>query len=392
MDYLEWLYGLEFFGIKLGLENITELLRILGNPHKGLKFIHIAGTNGKGSVTAMVYSILREAGYSVGMYTSPHLVKFNERIKVNDKLITDGELKLLAEKIYKPVNDLKCTFFEATTALAFLYFKQKRADFVSLEVGMGGRLDATNVVMPLVSVITNIGLEHTEYLGTTIKSIAAEKAGIIKENIPAITAATGEALEVIREVGKRKKSALYAIDKPCKYRTNMRGDFQKMNSAVAVKSVDILNECYKLRITEGQIKSGLLNVHWPGRMDFLSKNVLLDAAHNIDGVKALKNEIKKLRYKKLILLTGMLKDKDYAAMLMEIVPMADRIIITKPNTSRAAKPSELAKYAGGKAEIIENVGEAFEKAKTLAGKDDLLLVTGSIYLIGDVMKHEQSKK
>ena len=172
----------------------------------------------------------------------------------------------------------------------------------------------------------------------------------------------------------------------------MRGDFQKMNSSVAVKSVDILNGCYKLRITEDQIKSGLLNVHWPGRMDFLSKNVLLDAAHNLDGVKALKNEIKKLHYKKLILLTGIMKDKDYASMLVEISPITDRIIMTKPDTSRAAEPSELAKYAGGKAEIVENVGEAFEKAKTLAGRDDLLLVTGSIYLLGDVMKHEQSKK
>lgn len=391
MDYLKWLYGLEFFGIKLGLDNITELLRRLGNPHKGMKFIHIAGTNGKGSVTAMIYSILKEAGYNVGMYTSPHLVKFNERIKADKKCITDEEMEAYAKRIYKDANELRCTFFEATTAIAFLYFAEKNVDFVSLEVGMGGRLDATNVVTPLASIITNIGLEHTEYLGRTIKAIAAEKAGIIKEGVPVVTAATGEALRVIREAAKRKNCRLYTVNDPCRYETSMIGDFQKINSAVAVKSIEVLNEFYRMRITGEQIRKGLMKVYWPGRMDFRG-NVLFDCAHNLYGMRALKNEVKKLKYRKLILLTGMLKDKKYPEMLGEIVPLADKVIITRPGTKRAAEPEELAKYAAGKVETIEDVGKAFERAKSLAGKEDLLVVTGSIYLVGNVMEYEQSKR
>ena len=390
MNYLEWLYGLEFFGIKLGLDNITGLLRRLGNPQKDLKFVHIAGTNGKGSVTAMIYSILKEAGYSVGMYTSPHLVKFNERIKADEKYITDKELAAYAKRIYKDANELRCTFFEATTAIAFLYFAEKKVDFVSLEVGMGGRLDATNVVTPLVSIITNIGLEHTEYLGHTIKAIAAEKAGIIKEGVPVVTAATGEALEVISEAARRNKCRLHIIDKPCRYGTNMAGDFQKINSAVSVKAIEALNEFYRMRITEEQIRKGLMKVYWPGRMD-VRGSVLFDCAHNLDGIRALKSEVKKLKYRKLILLTGILKDKNYTEMLGEIAPLADKVIITRPGTKRATEPEELAKYAMGKAETIEEVGKAFERAKSLAGKEDLLVVTGSIYLVGNVMEYEQNK-
>ena len=214
MDYeriLKYLYSLESSKIKLGLENIQALLQKINNPEKELRCIHVAGTNGKGSVCAMLSHILREAGYEVGLYTSPHLKKFNERIRINNKLISDKEIVDYFLKIKPHITNQ--SFFEITTAIAFLYFKEKHADFVVLETGLGGRLDATNVVVPLVSVITNVGLEHTELLGNTIEKIAFEKAGIIKNKVPVVAGAKGKALEAIKRIAKERNAPLYSVKK-----------------------------------------------------------------------------------------------------------------------------------------------------------------------------------
>src|SRR3989344_3935982 len=214
MDYrktLEYLYSLESSKIKLGLENIQNLLSKIGNLEKQLKFIHVAGTNGKGSVCSMLFYILKEAGYKVGLYTSPHLKRFNERIRINGHFITDKEIVDYFLRVKPHITTQ--SFFEITTAMAFLYFKDKNVDFAVLEVGLGGRLDATNVVTPLISVITNIELEHTDLLGDTIEKIAFEKAGIIKDNVPVVTIAKGKALETIKKIAKGKNAPLYSAKK-----------------------------------------------------------------------------------------------------------------------------------------------------------------------------------
>jgi len=381
-EAVDFLYALESKEYNLDLGNITGLLAKLGNPHEGLKYIHVAGTNGKGSVCAMLYSILQEAGYKAGMYTSPHLVRFSERIQVNNKEITNEEIAELFGKI-KPFYTEE-TFFEVVTAMAFLYFKEKKADFVVLEVGMGGRLDATNVITPLVSVITNISLEHQKYLGKTIEKIAFEKAGIIKEGIPVVTGAEGSALDVIKEIAKKNNSKLSAISKPLKkYSLSLKGAFQQFNANIAVKTIEVLNERYKLGIDS--IKSGLLKANWPGRFEFIGKNILVDCAHNPAGAKVLKNELLSIKdnYNHIILVVGILSDKDIKPMLDELVPLADKIIITRPKTSRAEEPENIAKFINREYIIIDDVKEAVKKAKSIAKEKDLIVVSGSIYVIGE---------
>lgn len=382
MDYLKWLHSMS--GMKLGLENITKLMLRLGNPEKQLRFIHVAGTNGKGSVTAMTSSILREAGFCVGMYTSPHLVHYNERIQVDGVPISDFDLARLAQKIYPFVIEYQCTYFEAATAIAILYFVEKKVDFVSFEVGMGGRLDSTNIITPLVSAITTISLEHTQYLGDTVEKIAFEKAGIIKNNIPTVTAVSGSALEVISSVAKEKNSRLI-IAKPSEMKCALIGDYQKVNIGIVLEIIKLLREQYSVKISDLAISNGLKNVKWPGRMDFVLPNILIDVAHNLAGVEVLAHELRKLKYSRLILVTGILRDKDYEKMLRLLSPLADKIILCAPKTDRAIAPNYLASIiAHPNMEIVLDVDKAFEKARSEMKSDDLLLVTGSIYTAGEV--------
>ena len=384
MGYKEaigFLYALESKEYNLDLGNITKLLAKLGNPHEGLKYIHVAGTNGKGSVCAMLYSILQEAGYKAGMYTSPHLVRFSERIQINNKEITNEEVAELFGKI-KPFYTEE-TFFEVVTAMAFLYFKEKKADFVVLEVGLGGRLDATNVITPLVSVITNISLEHQKYLGKTVEKIAFEKAGIIKEGIPVVTGAEGKALDVIKKIAGEKNSKVFAVGNGHGYDLNLKGEFQQFNANIAVKTIVVLNERYKLGIDS--IKSGLLKANWPGRFEFIDKNILVDCAHNPAGAKVLKNELLSIKnnYNRIILVVGILSDKDIKPMLDELVPLADKIIITRPKTSRAEKPENIAKFIDKEYDVVDDAKEAVKKAKSIAKEKDLIVVSGSIYVVGE---------
>lgn len=386
LNYIYNLKGSEHKGnFNLGLKNVKILLDKLGNPQNSLKVIHVAGTNGKGSVCAMISSILTEAGYKTGMYTSPHLKDFKERFLVNNKKISEQDLIKYFEKVKPLVTNQ--TFFEVITATAFLYFKEKKVDFLVCEVGMGGRLDATNLVNPLVSVITNIGLEHKEYLGETLEEIAYEKAGIIKKNKPVVTGAKGTALNVIKKIAKEKNSKLYIIKKPKNISLRLNGKFQLENASIALKAVEILKGGYKLKVSNESIKKGLLKTKWYGRLEFISKNILVDCAHNPPAIKALKKELLKIRdkYKKLYLIIGILKDKDYKEMLKELVPLTDEIILVKPKIPRALEPKILAKEIKKDCIIIKDAKEALKYAKKTAGKDDLILVTGSIYVVGEVI-------
>ena len=384
---LDYINSRELFGIKLGLSNIRKLLKKLNNPHKDLKFIHIAGTNGKGSCCAMISSILQEQGYRVGMYTSPHLISFKERIQINKKKIPKKEVIRLVKKL-KPLITTH-TYFEVVTALAFQYFKDKNVDFVVAEVGMGGRLDATNVITPIISIITNISLEHKEHLGDTIEKIAFEKAGIVKKNIPTVTAAKDKALKVIKNICKKRNSKLSIVNIKENIHTNLNGHFQLINASTSLKTVQLLKQ-QGIEISNQSITKGLKKVLWPGRMQFIKHNILLDCAHNPAAVKALVKEIKKLKYKNLILMIGILKDKDIKEMINELSPLANDIIITKPKTERATDPKQIAKHLENSYAIIPSIKNAVKFATSITKKEDLLLITGSIYTVGEAMGYSMN--
>lgn len=399
---INYLYSLERIkGSRLGLGRIKELLGKLDNPEKGLKVIHVAGTNGKGSVCAILDSVLRAKGYNVGMYTSPHLIEFRNRFKVNGKAITKKEFLYYFKKIKKHISDQ--TFFEVITAIAFLFFKDKKVDHVLLEVGLGGRLDATNVVKPLVSVITNISLEHTEILGKDIEQIAREKGGIIKKGIPVVTGAKGKALFTIRKIAKKRNSRLtlskvyrktngkFDLNGYKGLKLNLKGNFQLENSGIAAAVVEVLNKTYSLGITKDNIKKGFSDVDWIGRLQFIDKNVLVDCAHNPAGMKALSLEIKELREKKgirnVITIIGILNDKDVKKMIRITEQVSENLILVKADTSRAEEPEVIMRYVKDKknAIIIEDVKKALEYAKKTYSKKDLILITGSCYVVGKAL-------
>jgi len=386
----EYLYGLQKFGIKLGLDNISRIMSTLGNPEKKLKIIHIAGTNGKGSCCAMIDSILQQAGYKVGRYTSPHLVKFNERITINNINITDAELISITKKIRESISkEIIPTFFEFTTAMAFLYFKKENVDFAIMEVGLGGRYDATNITIPLVSIITSISKDHTIHLGKTIKKIAREKAGIIKEKIPVITSTKGTALKVIKDICIKNKSALTIAKKTDSrnYQPPLQGDYQKLNTAIVIKTIEILD----LDIDKSTIKQGLKNTKWPGRLEFIENNLLLDCAHNPESFKELEKFItqKSSKFKKINLILGILKDKDYKRMIKEISPILDLVIITEPKDKNALKAEliekEIKKYKIP-FRITKNIRDAIKQGRKITTNKDLLVISGSIYLLGEAIQ------
>ena len=398
MDYkkiLDCLYRLESPKIKLGLERVQALLDKVGNPEKKLKCIHVAGTNGKGSVCAMLQSVLIESGYKVGMYTSPHLKKFNERIRVNDTLITDREIVEYFIRIKPHITDH--SFFEITTAMAFLYFYEKKADFVVLETGLGGRLDATNVITPLVSVITNIGLEHTDLLGKTIERISFEKAGIIKEDVPVVAGAKGIALKIIKKIAKERNAPLLeAKNYPRTKFKYLSGEFQQRNKDIALTAIGTLKKLHRIKINKMQIKDGLQKTKWPARMQFISGNVLVDAAHNPDGISTLKDELaiikKQKNIKNFVFVAGMQSDKNIKSMLKLLNPLASAIIFTKSGNPKAAKPRDLLgifnkinKNKKISKKIINNPKKALNYAKKIAGKNDLIVIAGSIYMIGEII-------
>lgn len=414
---IDYLYGLEKFGMIFGLTKIEEILKAVGNPHRDLQAIHIGGTNGKGSTAAMVASILRKEGYRVGLYTSPHLIRFTERMKVNEKEIEKEEIVALTEWLRKKIEEAGVappfTFFDFTTAMAFLYFKQEMVDLAVLEVGLGGRLDSTNVIDPLVSIITNIGKDHEDVLGKGVMRIAGEKAGIIKEGRPLITAATQpRVLRLFSKICREKKAPFFQVGKDFRYISggegsfhyeglhrklwdlclNLHGSHQMVNAATAVGGMEILDDL-GYRVSNEAIVEGLREVRWPGRLEMVSSSprVLLDGAHNPEGALALRDSLKRdFEYRHLILLIGIMKDKDIFSILNGLSPLADRIIFTRPGTDRAASPDLLKKAlgkSGKKAEVIEDFKKAIDRGLSLTDVEDLLCITGSLYTVGEARSY-----
>ncbi|MDO9124900.1 MAG: folylpolyglutamate synthase/dihydrofolate synthase family protein [Deltaproteobacteria bacterium] len=414
---LDYLYGLEKFGMIFGLTKIEEILEAVGNPHREIQAIHIGGTNGKGSTAAIIASILRKEGYRVGLYTSPHLIRFTERMKVNEKEIEKEEVADLTEWMRQRIETAGVaspfTFFDFTTAMVFLYFKQKMVDLAVLEVGLGGRLDSTNVIDPLLSIITNIGKDHEDVLGKGILRIAREKAGIIKESRPLITAATQpQVLRLFSKICREKKAPFFRVGKEFRYvlagegsfsyeglhrklwdlSLNLRGSHQMVNATTALGAMEILDDL-GYRVSNDAMTEGLKEVDWPGRLEVVcsSPRVLLDGAHNPDGALSLKESLEKdFEYHHLILLIGIMKDKDLHSILHSLSPLADRIILTRPGTDRAASPALLRKALGRngkKAEVIEDFRKAINKGLSLTGEEDILCITGSLYTVGEARSY-----
>jgi dihydrofolate synthase / folylpolyglutamate synthase len=419
---LDYLYSLEKFGMIFGLTQVERILGAIGNPHKEIQAIHIGGTNGKGSTAAMMSSILQKEGYRVGLYTSPHLIRFTERIKVNGKEIEEEEVAALTEWMRKETESAGVTppftFFDFTTAMALHYFNQKLVDLAILEVGLGGRLDSTNVVDPVISIITNIAKDHEEYLGKTILKIAKEKAGIIKKGKPLITAATQpQVLRLFLKICQGKRSPCFRVGKEFRYaRTgdedfdyegldrklwsihlNLKGFHQIINATTALGAMEVLEDLGYRVSTEAMV-DGLRGVDWPGRLEMVSSSprVILDGAHNPAGALALKESLKKeFQYRHLILLVGIMKDKDSRSMLHLLAPLADTIILTQPHTGRAAPPAVLKKALGRswkKAEIREDMKEAIERGLSLTQEGDLFCITGSLYTVGEARTYFHPKK
>ncbi|MDD5166250.1 MAG: bifunctional folylpolyglutamate synthase/dihydrofolate synthase [Candidatus Omnitrophica bacterium] len=405
------------------LERIKGFLETVGNPQDSLGCIHIAGTKGKGSTAAFIAYILAEAGYKTGLYTSPHLVDFRERIRILEGrpqddfagMILKEELAGLAEKMKPAIENYsrdsqhgELSFFEVYTALAYIYFKEKKADFVVLETGLGGRLDATNVVNSLVCVITPISYEHTQKLGSTLTEIATEKAGIIKDPCP-LTVITApqedEVMRVIRNKCAETKARLCEVGKDITYqktaqgfnikgacaeyndlKINLLGSHQLINASVSVASVEALRLC-DVNVGIDAIRNGLYNTRWPGRCEIISRTplVVLDGAQNVASSRALKEAVREnFRYQRLILVLGISKDKDIKGICDELYGLADVVILTKADNPRASEPENLAGYFNGKAvHITNNIKEARAKAYSLNKKEDLILACGSLFVVGE---------
>jgi dihydrofolate synthase/folylpolyglutamate synthase len=410
---IEYLYNLQKYGIKFGLSKTSNLMKAFGNPQKGRKYIHIAGTNGKGSVATFVASILKQAGFRVGLYSSPHLVRFTERFRINDKEISRKKAAGLIDELRGTImRDSPPTFFEATTAMAFLYFAREDTDIAIMEVGMGGRLDATNLITPLVSVITNISMEHQFFLGSRLLDIAGEKGGIIKEGVDLVTGATQPSvISLFKSICREKGTAMWRVGKDVKYRTTsygfhykgitrrfnrlqlgLKGNFQFRNAALALATIELL-EKQGFRISSGDIRKGLKDSAWPGRMQVMAENptVLLDGAHNPAAIKALAESIRTgFEYRRLILVIGIMADKEIGQLLRGIVPIADYVIHTRPVYSRAADPEILMKEAAPfkrPSEVEPLLTRAIEKAKDMADPEDLIVICGSLFTVGEALTY-----
>jgi dihydrofolate synthase/folylpolyglutamate synthase len=379
---LAWLDGTQRFGVKLGLENTRRLLVAVGNPQDHLTFIHAAGTNGKGSVCAMMDSIFRAAGKKTGLYTSPHLVDLRELIRVDGELISHSEFDAILERLRAAVRDWDQTptFFEIMTVAALMYFASERVDVVLLETGMGGRLDATNVVSPRVTVITPIGMDHQQWLGSTLAEIAAEKAGIIKPGVPVISSSQApEAAAVIEATALRLNAALTVVAPiPDDVIVGLAGQHQRINAAVAIAAVQAAG----FSLPDMAILQGLREVKWPGRFQKV-ENFRIDGAHNPAGIRALLAtwEAEYPSVKPLVIF-GALAEKAVEEMLASIGLVADAIWLVPIQNERAAQPEMLAKYVLGESRIWSSLGAALHAA---GESHRPALITGSLYLVGEAL-------
>ena len=394
---VQFLYELRWFGAKLGLENTLKLAEQAGNPQGRLRFIHVAGTNGKGSTCAILESIYRAAGLKVGLFTSPHLVSFRERIQVNRELIGQADVVRLVDEMRPGLSffsaDQHPTFFEVVTVMALRYFAEQQCDLVIWETGLGGRLDATNIVTPLASVITNVQHDHEKWLGNTLPEIAFEKAGIIKPGVPALTAAgEPDVLKVIQESASARKAPLKIVDEAAGEALDLPllGDHQRLNAALAVATVETLQNEFPVR--SEAIQSGLHNVQWPGRLQLVrqksGRKILLDCAHNPAGVEILAAALKKyFPEARPTLVLGILQDKDWGHMCGVLAPLAARIITVPVGSDRTASSEELAaacRESAPQAEITPCA--SLSDAMREAAGDPVVVVTGSIYLVGEALE------
>ncbi len=408
LDPLSYLDSLKGAGIRPGLGPVRGLLKRLGNPQDRFRSLLVGGTNGKGSIAATLAAVLHAAGYRVGLYTSPHLVDFRERIRVDGVQITEDALRRLIRQV-RGAGGGPVTYFEFATALAFLHFARSRVEWAVLEVGMGGRLDATNVVRPELSVISNIAIDHAEFLGPRLADIAREKAGIIRRGGVCVTAVKqASARAVIEGVCRERKARLLRVGREIRIRagrnnlfdircpglelkdlaTALKGPHQRENAACALGAVGILRG-RGVAIGDEAVRKGLSSVRWEGRLEVVHERptVLLDGAHNPAGAAALRRALAEFRYRRLLLVLGILADKDWRSMVRRLVLPAQQVIMTRPPEERALPPEVLAAEAkryGRGAEVEENPRKAVRKALAAAGRDDLVCVAGSLYLVGAV--------
>lgn len=399
----KWLEGLSVRGIRPGLENIRNLLDALGEPQRSRRFIHVAGSDGKGSVCCMMESILKAAGYRVGMFTSPHILSVTECIRIDGKNISDALLEryLLQVRFAADAIGCECTYFEALTACALAAFRNEGTDINIIEVGMGGRLDSTNVLEPDVTVINNIGMEHTQYLGPDIESITAEKAGIMKPGVPCVTINTGKALEVIRRHADELGCPLIVIDPEdvdvtrCRpdhtmvryncntFRIGLPGSYQGRNAALAVETVLALKDASSIRHF---IPIGLDMAKWPARMEKLDDlPLILDVTHTAKGAEYLVKDISAI-YGKVILVTAMLGDKDLNGVAKLLSPIADKILVSSPDSPRAAPSEELAAYYRKYHDDVTVYGTVGEAVDAALGMGGTVLVTGSFRTAEDCLR------
>lgn len=416
-EALDYLANLAKFGFNFGLGRIQELLKRLDNPHSGLKIIHIGGTNGKGSTTAMLSAILQEGGYRVGAFTSPHLKSYTERYRINGEEISGEQVAGLIDELRPHLEAMVAegfehpTEFEVGTALAFLYFNREKVDFQVVEVGLGGAIDSTNVIEPLLSIITNVSMDHMDYLGHTIEEITRVKAGIIKPGAPVVTAAGGEALEVIESICRDKGSPLYVTGRDLTRQSGawdlsgqsfslrgrrefyrdlfipLLGGHQLVNAATAVAAAEVLMDL-GVSLNGSAVRRGLVRTRWPGRMEVVRHKplVIIDGAHNYDGARCLRRALQEyFPGRSMVLVIGMLGDKERVRVTAELASAARAVVVTRPANPRAGNWRELAGEARryvSEVYLLEDTGEAVRKALALAGPEEIICITGSLYMVG----------
>ncbi len=407
-DPLQYLESLKGAGIRPGLGPVKRLLKRLGNPQDRYRSILVGGTNGKGSTAASLASVLQTAGYRVGLYTSPHLVDFRERIRVNGILIPGSTLCDLIRRVRRA--DVEgVTYFEFATVLAMIHFARCRVDVAVLEVGMGGRLDATNVVRPELSIISNIARDHAEYLGYRLEDIAREKAGIIRRRGVCITAARqSPVIAVIDRVCRQQGARMLRIGREFRIRAETGGSFhfrgpglemrklslaltgphQRENAALALGALGVLRG-KGFQISDKAVRLGLASVRWEGRLERVAEHptILLDGAHNAAGSAALRRALGEFKFRRIILVLGILADKDYRGIVRRLAPLAHRVIVTRPPDNRALAPELLAAEAVrwcSRVDIVAKPRYAVVRARELAGADDVICIAGSLFLVGAV--------
>lgn len=387
-DTLAWLYGTQRFGIKLGLENIQRLLRELDVPAKGQRVVHVAGTNGKGSVCAMIDAVCRAQGYHTGLFTSPHLVTYRERIRVDGEMIAEEKVAEGLDTIRARIMEWNPhpTFFEITTALALIHFKERDCEVIALETGLGGRLDATNAVEPVVSVITPIGYDHQTWLGSTLEEIAGEKAGIIKARIPVVSAAQESAAEkVLRTRAAECEASIQIVSEPyTRTPLALAGTHQKQNASLAIVAL----RSGGIAVDEQAIARGLAEVHWPARFQRWDERTIIDGAHNPAGADVLVETWREqFGDERATIILAVLRDKDVAGIWRALAPIAQQMILPPAHSERALAPQELAKIGSEispelRISIAPSLGDAFHQAQS---QQERVLVTGSLHFAGEAL-------